>query len=83
MLVKKLNLSSLLTGFLKSGIWTGLVFGALVLVDTVIIDLKLDVYEEFAILIISRFFVLFILYFLFWKKTLWYNELKKRVGDYV
>jgi len=82
-LVRKLNLPGSLTRFIKSGIWTGMAFGALILGDGFISDLKINIYGEFSLLMIFRFFILGTIFFLFWKKTLWYNELKKRVGKYV
>ncbi len=82
-LVKKLNLSASLTRFIKSGIWAGLIFGILIFGDGFISDLKLSIYREFSLLMILRVFILGIVFLLFWKKTLWYNELKKRVGKHV
>lgn len=39
----------------------------------------LNIYAEFIILCTLRFFILSAIFFLFWKKTLWYSELVKRM----
>jgi O-antigen/teichoic acid export membrane protein len=82
-LVKKLNLHLSIAGFLKSGIWTGLILVILIPGDNFILDLKLNVYGEFFLLMIFRLFIMVTVFLMFWKKTLWYNELKKRVGKNV
>ena len=40
----------------------------------------LNTYVEFMILCAYRFLLLLAVFFLFWKKTLWYSELKKRMN---
>jgi O-antigen/teichoic acid export membrane protein len=82
-LIKKLNLPASFTRLIKSGIWTGLAFGVLIPGDRFISGLKINIYGEFFLLMIFRLFILGTIFFLFWKKTVWYNELKKRVGKYV
>ncbi|HLP58386.1 MAG TPA: hypothetical protein VK186_06135, partial [Candidatus Deferrimicrobium sp.] len=41
---------------------------------------SLNIYVEFVIFSGYRFFIILAIFFLFWKKTLWYRELKKRMN---
>jgi hypothetical protein len=82
-IVKKLNLFSRLGGFLRSVLWTGAVFGALLALDGFILDLTLNIYIEFSLLLAVRALFALIVFSLFWKKTLWYNELRIRIGTHV
>jgi O-antigen/teichoic acid export membrane protein len=82
-LVKKLALFPPLTGFLQSFAWTAVVFGGLFLSDAAVTGWKLNIYAEFSLLILVRALIAAALFLLFWRKTLWYNELKKRIGTHV
>lgn len=80
-LVKKLALK-----FPWKLLWLYSVTAAAVFFITTMIDktltnlVHLNVYAEFMILGTYRFFILLAIYFIFWRKTLWYRELKKRVN---
>ncbi|HLP49038.1 MAG TPA: oligosaccharide flippase family protein [Candidatus Kapabacteria bacterium] len=80
-LVKKLALKFPWKTFLFYSIVAAVVFLITVVIDKSVAKLvSLNIYVEFIILGAYRFFIFLAIYSLFWKKTLWYRELKKRIN---
>lgn len=80
-LVKKLALKFPWKLLLVYSVVAAAVFGITFFIDKSLARLvSLNIYAEFVILCAYRFFVLLAIFFLFWKKTLWYTELRKRMN---
>lgn len=80
-LVKKLELRFPWISLLAYSIVAAAVFLITVVLDKSLVRLiSLNIYAEFIILCGYRFLLLLAVFFLFWKKTLWYSELIKRMN---
>ncbi|MDQ1352637.1 MAG: hypothetical protein QG657_2943 [Acidobacteriota bacterium] len=79
-LVKKLELRFPWISLLVYAIVSAVVFLITVVIDKSLVKvISLNIYAEFIILCVYRFLLLLAVFFLFWKKTLWYSELVKRM----
>ncbi|MCX6583574.1 MAG: oligosaccharide flippase family protein [Candidatus Aminicenantes bacterium] len=80
-LVKKLALAFPWKLLLVYSVVAAVVFFITFFIDKSMVRLvSLNTYVEFMILCAYRFLLLLAIFFLFWKKTLWYSELKKRMN---
>lgn len=80
-LVKKLALNFPWKSLLVYSVVAAAVFLLTFFLDKSIAGLvSLNIYAEFIILCAYRFFILLAIFFFFWKKTLWYSELIKRMN---
>ncbi len=80
-LVKKLTLKFPWKSLLVYSVVAAVAFLITLFIDKSIARLvSLNIYAEFIILSAYRFFILLAVFFLFWKKTLWYSELIKRMN---
>jgi O-antigen/teichoic acid export membrane protein len=80
-LVKKLALEFPWKSLLVYSIAAATVFFITFFLDKSVAPLvSLNIYVQFMILCAYRFLLLLAIFFLFWKKTLWYSELKKRMN---
>ncbi len=80
-LVKKLAMTFPWKSLLLCSVISAITFIITLFIDkflTGVIDF--NVYTEFIVLSTYRLFILLAIYFLFWKDTLWYRELKKRMN---
>ena len=78
-LVKKLTLSISWMMVLKAVVLSLLVFLVLKYTDDVVTGLKLKGLYSFAICVSSRVLLAAALWFFYWRKTLWYTEVMKRI----
>ncbi len=79
-LVKKLQLSIPWMKGLKTLVGCGLLFLLLTVVDKMLTDLNLNTWYTFALCAFYRIFPLIFAWWFYWKKTLWYNEMLKRIN---
>lgn len=82
-IVKKVGLPFRPSRFLLSVVWTGIVFALLFYTDKIVSGWKINIYAEFSLMAAARLLLAAVLFLLFWRKTLWYNELRKRIGTHV
>lgn len=79
-LVKKLKISPRPLGLLLSFAGAGAVFALLRFADRFVTGQVLNIYAECGLLLLIRLTITAAVFFLLWKRTLWYNELKIRLG---
>ncbi|UCH97116.1 MAG: oligosaccharide flippase family protein [Candidatus Aminicenantes bacterium] len=78
-LVKKLQLPVSWLKALKALVGCGLIFLLLTVADDMITGLNLSTWYTFAICAFYRIFLLVLVWWFYWRKTLWYNEMLKRI----
>jgi O-antigen/teichoic acid export membrane protein len=79
-LVKKLQLSIPWIKGLKTLVGCGILFLLLTVVDKSIIGLNLNIWYTLALQSFGRIFLLVLAWWFYWRKTLWYNEMIKRIN---
>jgi hypothetical protein len=79
-LVKKLQLSIPWMKGLFTLMGCGLLFLLLTVVDSGLADLKLNTWYTFALCAFYRTFLFALVWWFYWRKTLWYNEMLKRIN---
>jgi hypothetical protein len=79
-LVKKLQLPVPWMKGLKTLVGCGLIFLILVVVDNMLSGLNLNTWYTFALCAFYRVFLLVLVWWFYWRKTLWYNEMLKRIN---
>ena len=79
-LIKKLNLSISRMVILKAIISSTVVFLVLKVVDDLLMELNLKDLHSFAIYVLYRVPLVVIVWFFYWRKTLWYQEVIKRIN---
>jgi O-antigen/teichoic acid export membrane protein len=78
-LLKKLCLSIQWMVALKALIGSGVIFFILKYADDIITGLNLNSFFTFAASVSCRAVLLFLVWLFYWRKTLWYSEIKKRI----
>jgi O-antigen/teichoic acid export membrane protein len=79
-LVKKLQLSIPWMKGLKALVGCGLLFLLLTVVDNMLTGLNLNTWYTFALCSFYRIFLLVLVWWFYWRKTLWYHEMTKRIN---
>jgi O-antigen/teichoic acid export membrane protein len=79
-LMKKLKLRFPFKTLLVYAVITAVVFVIVLFVDRYILKMtSFSIYVEFLLMAFYRFFIFLVVFFLSWRKTLWYIELRKRI----
>lgn len=79
-LVKKLQLSVPWMKGLKALVGCGLLFLLLTVIDNMLTGLNLNTWYMFALCAFYRVLLLVLVWWFYWKKTLWYHEMTKRIN---